>query len=138
MNRKTTKAVLAISVSVILVIAGLLIYISSQNRFWNRRDELITEYPDSADMQMELFIPELVDMTKDGSEHEITVDETPFEFFNGYQTTVKSYNGQGYLGNTIKLRRGSTFFPTITNNLDEVTTVHWHGLESADHRRGRG
>jgi FtsP/CotA-like multicopper oxidase with cupredoxin domain len=97
--------------------------------FRNQNQNYESELPEVVGNRPQLFIPDLVDMTADGSEFEITVDETEFEFFNGYSTQVKSYNEQGYLGKTIKLKDGSTFYPTITNNLQEVTTVHWHGLE---------
>ncbi|VVT32566.1 Blue copper oxidase CueO precursor [Marinobacter salarius] len=35
---------------------------------------------------------------------------------------------EGYLGPTIRLRRGQTVRIRIHNGLPEDTTVHWHGL----------
>lgn len=94
----------------------------------NSQAEVAFTY-EGSDVQKELFIPELIDMTDDQSTYEITVDQTEFAFFDGIVEDTKSYNGQGYLGKTLKLRNGSTFYPVITNNIDEITTVHWHGLE---------
>ena len=88
-----------------------------------------TELPEGYDVQSELFIPELIDMTAENASYELTVDQTDYQFFDGYTTETLSYNNQGYLGKTIKIKNGNTFYPIITNNLDENTTIHWHGLE---------
>ncbi len=34
-----------------------------------------------------------------------------------------------WLGPIIRIRRGATFIATLSNTLDEETTVHWHGLD---------
>ena len=48
-------------------------------------------------------------------------------FFPGYVTPTLGYSGS-FLGPTIKVRDGDGVKFTIDNNLDQVTTVHWHGL----------
>lgn len=121
--------IISVLLFALLLMTGLYFRIIDKDIFRVNRNEYSTELPTSSEEQKALFIPELVDMTENESSFEITVDETEFEFFNGYTAMAKSYNNQGYLGKTIKLKEGSTFYPTITNNLDEVTTVHWHGLE---------
>ncbi len=110
------------------LILSFVIIITLTACHFNDNDES-TGLPEGYDIQKELFIPELIDMTTDNSSFEITVDKTDFQFFDGFSTEVLSYNEQGYLGKTIKLKRGNTFYPTITNNIDEKTTIHWHGLE---------
>ncbi len=78
----------------------------------------------------ELFIPELIDVSSLDEDFIITADKTEFEFVEGFKTDVLSYNEQGYLGKTFKMRKGDTFNPILMNNLDEATTLHWHGLET--------
>lgn len=123
---------LLIATIMILGLVMVMVLVRGRNvRFFagEGQRQYVTELPSNSIQERALFIPDLVDMTEDGSIYELTVDESQFEFFEGALSAVKSYNNQGYLGKTIKLYRGSTVYPTVTNNLDEVTTVHWHGLE---------
>lgn len=48
-----------------------------------------------------------------------TLKGTSFAFY--------SYNGQ-FPGPTIKAKQGSTFTVRVKNNIDQPTTVHWHGI----------
>ncbi|TSC59142.1 MAG: multicopper oxidase type 3 [Candidatus Peregrinibacteria bacterium Greene0416_62] len=48
-----------------------------------------------------------------------TINGTSFAFY--------SYNGQ-FPGPTIKAAQGSTFTVRVKNNIDQPTTVHWHGI----------
>jgi len=128
--KKLTVLLVAIILILLCIVALLFMRGRDFDFFRNEgQRQYATELPGNNEVQRPLLIPELVDMTEDGSTFEITVDETTFEFFEGYTSETKSYNNQGYLGKTIKLKSGSTFYPTITNNLGENTTVHWHGLE---------
>ncbi|MCK8061637.1 MULTISPECIES: multicopper oxidase family protein [unclassified Fusibacter] len=128
---KKITVLLVVIILILLIIVAMLIMRGRDFDLFRNEEErrYATELPENNENQRPLLIPELVDMTQDGSSFEITVDETGFEFFEGYTSKTKSYNNQGYLGKTIKLQKGSTFYPTITNNLSENTTVHWHGLE---------
>lgn len=49
------------------------------------------------------------------------------EFMPGLRTPVLGFN-QAYLGPVLRLRRGRTARVDVNNRLDEVITVHWHGL----------
>ena len=49
------------------------------------------------------------------------------EFFVGQTTRTAGVNGD-YLGPTIRVARGDKIDLTVVNELDEVTTMHWHGL----------
>ncbi len=44
-----------------------------------------------------------------------------------FLTPTMGYNGS-YLGPTIRARRGRRVHIDVRNDLDQVTTVHWHGL----------
>lgn len=49
------------------------------------------------------------------------------EFFQGKQTSTLGYNGD-FLGPTIRVKKGQKFKLNLKNNLQEVTTLHCHGL----------
>lgn len=46
---------------------------------------------------------------------------------NGKEIRMFGYNGQ-IPGPLIKVKQGDTLYVNFTNNLDQETTVHWHGL----------
>jgi len=50
------------------------------------------------------------------------------EFTTGVETETRGING-GHLGPTLRARRGERVRVRLTNHLDEVTTLHWHGME---------
>lgn len=49
------------------------------------------------------------------------------EFIAGQQTPTWGINGP-YLGPTLRADRGDEVLINVTNNLDEQTTLHWHGM----------
>ena len=57
----------------------------------------------------------------------LTVAEGSREFLPGKQTPTAGVNGP-YLGPTLRLRRGEGVDLIVRNNLDEMTTMHWHGM----------
>ncbi|MYC68441.1 MAG: multicopper oxidase domain-containing protein [Acidobacteriia bacterium] len=57
----------------------------------------------------------------------LTVAEGTREFLPGRQTPTAGVNGP-YLGPTLRLRRGEDVDLVVQNNLDEMTTMHWHGM----------
>lgn len=77
----------------------------------------------------ELPIPPVLEK-KQGQEfdYEVTAQEGATEFFEGVSTDTYGYNGN-LLGPTLRLEEGERVNVKITNELDEPTTFHWHGLE---------
>ncbi|OLQ79087.1 Bilirubin oxidase [Photobacterium proteolyticum] len=73
-----------------------------------------------------LMIPELID-TKQNRATELVIQEGRHEFFSGVPSETKGVNGD-YLGPTIKLYQGKSTQVTFTNDLNEATTIHGHGL----------
>ena len=57
----------------------------------------------------------------------LTVAEGSREFLPGKQTPTAGVNGP-FLGPTLRLRRGEDVDLIVQNNLDEMTTMHWHGM----------
>lgn len=76
-----------------------------------------------------LPIPALLEPTqKDGQKvFELTPQHGQTEFLAGQKTETMGYNGD-YLGPTIRVNRGDDVLINVTNQLDVMTTVHWHGL----------
>ena len=57
----------------------------------------------------------------------LTVAEGSREFLPGKRTPTAGVNGP-FLGPTVRLRRGEDVDLIVQNDLDEVTTMHWHGM----------
>ena len=58
---------------------------------------------------------------------ELTARQGSMSYFKGTETPTLGYNGS-YLGPTIRVRNGENVELKVSNNLGEMTTVHWHGL----------
>jgi FtsP/CotA-like multicopper oxidase with cupredoxin domain len=50
------------------------------------------------------------------------------ELLPGHRATTWGVNGP-HLGPTLRIGRGEVMSPTVTNDLPESTTLHWHGME---------
>ncbi|WP_198392711.1 multicopper oxidase family protein [Brevibacterium yomogidense] len=81
-----------------------------------------------------LPIPPLLEPDADGR-FELTAARGTMEFLPGVTTDTWGYNGD-YLGPTIRMQRGRTIEAVITNDTDEETTVHWHGMLVPAHADG--
>lgn len=58
----------------------------------------------------------------------VRAQEGETEIFDGTKTKTYGYNG-AFLGPVLRLSKGDTVKIRLINELDEVTTFHWHGLE---------
>ena len=77
----------------------------------------------------EIKIPEVLEKQENSEvDYEITASIGATEFFEDTQTETYGYNGH-LLGPTVRLKEGETIKVKFTNDLNEPTTVHWHGLE---------
>ena len=78
----------------------------------------------------ELFIPPILDkeISADGvSSFALNVQKAKHEFFPTMPTETLGYNGS-FLGPTIRVKNGEKVKFAVHNAIDQVTTVHWHGL----------
>lgn len=83
-----------------------------------------------APFSQQLFIPPILDQTQDDQGDSALVfaaRKAQHEFFPGTPTDTIGYNGS-FLGPTIRVRNGENVRFAVSNKLDQVTTVHWHGL----------
>ena len=77
-----------------------------------------------------LRIPAILkpDETNGNTRHyTLIMDEGQTEFREGSKTSTLGYNGS-YLGPTLVLKKGEDIKVTLSNQMDEETTVHWHGF----------
>lgn len=77
----------------------------------------------------ELVIPPLAESTVDGQGRrvfELTAQEGRTTFGDRTEDTW-GFNGS-YLGPTLRAERGEQVVVDVRNELDETTTVHWHGM----------
>jgi bilirubin oxidase len=76
--------------------------------------------------QNPLLIPALID-SRYTPEIELVMQNGAHEFYSGAQSETMGFNGD-YLGPTIRLYRDTDVTITFSNNIEEPTTVHGHGL----------
>jgi bilirubin oxidase len=60
--------------------------------------------------------------------YNLTARVATTQFRPGIDTTTWGYNSNTYLGPTLVVTKTENVQIQVTNNLTEVTTVHWHGL----------
>ena len=78
-----------------------------------------------------LPIPPLLkdhDSDPNKAEFHLTAQNATKEFVPGKKTETMGYNGN-YLGPVIRVRKGQEVSVKVKNKLDDMTTIHWHGLE---------
>ncbi len=71
-----------------------------------------------------LYVPPVID----GTTFNLTLAESSKQFFSGAKTSTYSYNGESFWGPTLRWKKGETVSLNVTNNLNEMTTTHWHGI----------
>lgn len=80
----------------------------------------------NADALNDLYIPDIID-SKINDQISLTAQAGTTEFFSEKSSRTFGYNGN-YLGPTIRVHKGDNVKISVTNKLQERTTVHWHGL----------
>ncbi len=63
-----------------------------------------------------------------GRSFQLTVHKDSKSFWKGATTTTYAFNKETFWGPTLFLNQGETVQLNVRNALDEVTTLHWHGL----------
>ena len=76
-----------------------------------------------------LSIPPLLEpTTADGVAHyDLTIAASQHDYKQSEMTDTYSYNGLPVLGPTLRLKTGASVAISVTNELHEITTTHWHG-----------
>ena len=73
--------------------------------------------------QNQLLIPD----TLSGTEFNLNLQYGSFEFYPGIQTSTMGANGN-ILGPTLIFQKGDFVDITVNNQLNDTTTIHWHGM----------
>lgn len=78
-----------------------------------------------------LFIPPILEPTSIDSEgyqvYDLAIQSGTHEFVPSVKSATYGYNGN-FLGPTLRVAKGDLVRFNITNNIQEVSTVHWHGF----------
>ena len=93
----------------------------------NKRNNRAALAAESNSFFRSLPMPGFLDARKLGNNIELTAQMGMTEVVPHYLTPTYGYSST-ILGPVIQVRRGDTVNMKITNALDRVTTVHWHGL----------
>ena len=78
-----------------------------------------------------LSIPPLLDptITKGFANYQLRIGKSRHDYGQATLTDTYSYNGMSVLGPTLRLETGTSVILSVTNELDDVTTTHWHGAD---------
>lgn len=111
---------------IIILLTSSLLTAGSVNELENFSD--MDSSTKTVDSDQLLFIPPILEGTllNDTIEFSLQVQEGEKEFIPGSKTKTFGYNGS-YLGPTIRVRNEQKVSIFIQNNLNEDTTLHWHG-----------
>ena len=71
-----------------------------------------------------LWIPPAIS----GKNFNLKLQKSTKQMLSGALTKTYSYNGTGYWGPTLIMKKGDDISLNVTNNLSEQTTTHWHGI----------
>lgn len=63
-----------------------------------------------------------------GSSIQLSIHSDSVQFLNGRKTFTNAFNNFSYLGPTLVLNKGEFVSLDVNNQLNDTTTVHWHGL----------
>ncbi|MPV38089.1 multicopper oxidase family protein [Georgenia subflava] len=89
----------------------------------------ISSVDEPAEFSTELTIPPLAESrVEDGVRiFELTAQEGSTSFLPGKESETWGFNGD-HLGPTLRAERGEEVAVEVANELDEATSVHWHGM----------
>ncbi len=71
-----------------------------------------------------LWIPD----TLSGTNFNLILKDTFANFRSGNQTITAGINNSKFWGPTLFLNKGDTVHMNVQNNLNDTTTIHWHGM----------
>ena len=124
--------------------AGVVFWVVSAIAFLAACDAVAREDPASTDRDTwvakvaldtpavaPLSIPPLLEPTIENgvSNYGLTIGTSRHDYEQARMTDTYSYNGMSVLGPTLRLRTGDSVVISVTNELDETTTTHWHGAD---------
>lgn len=97
---------------------------------WNTHDGGYVPLEEPTTPQQKLHVPAVLQPDKETDTdmyYTVTAEEGETQLLPGPKTKTWGYNGS-LLGKTIIFKRGKMIHITLKNDLHELTTFHWHGL----------
>lgn len=86
---------------------------------------LLSFFVIGANSQNALYIPD----TLAGPNYSLTMRMDSVQFFPGKKSHTYAYNSPNkYLGPTLIFKKGTNVNITVNNQINDTTTVHWHGI----------
>ena len=78
-----------------------------------------------------LSIPPLLEPTvvKGVAHYDLKIGTSRHDYQQTALTDTYSYNGMSVLGPTLRLRTGTSVVISVANELNQITTTHWHGAD---------
>lgn len=114
-----------------IIISFILLYsCSSVSTNVNNNVRNSSELSQSKAFYKPLGIPSIlnsVDIDPNTKEFNLTIQKGKVSFENNLNTNTYGYNGD-FLGPVIRVKSGKSVKINVKNNLDEDSTIHWHGL----------
>lgn len=81
--------------------------------------------------QNELLIPDTIS----GTSFELSLQNGSYQFLDGQITNTMGANGN-ILGPTLIMKKGEDISIAVSNQLDDTTTIHWHGMHVSPENDG--
>ena len=122
LRRHCSRAMRTLSAAVgVLMVAALLAGCGAA------AEQVLVDTPTAAP----LAIPSLLEpqMENNVAHYRLTIGTSQHDYKLVTVTDTYSYNGASVLGPTLRLRTGDSVTISVTNELDEATTTHWHGAD---------
>lgn len=63
-----------------------------------------------------------------GTTFDLNIHESTKQLMSGNQTITGAINNENFWGPTLFINKGDLVHMNVTNNLNESTTLHWHGM----------
>jgi bilirubin oxidase len=63
-----------------------------------------------------------------GTTFDLNIHESTKQLVSGNQTITGAINNENFWGPTLFINKGDLVHMNVTNNLNESTTLHWHGM----------
>ena len=92
----------------------------------------LNQIPPDAPAAAPLLIPDLLNPTFDANgvaHYDLKIRKSLHDYRQATPTNTYSYNDMSVLGPTMRLRTGDSVVINVANELDEITTTHWHGAD---------
>jgi blue copper oxidase len=116
---------------ILIVLVGAIFLITTitkdpQDKTETKSNEDISSLVESKPLPIPPILEDL-DPDPNKAEFHLTAQKGKTEIIDGVKSNTLGYNGN-FLGPIIRVYEGEQVKVKMTNNLDEATTLHWHGL----------